>query len=460
MNGQFDKTLRDHIRDTFDHFDDQMAGDGWEKFNKQKNRRRRAVIFWYALPTSIAAALALLWMVNIYDFHTQENNSQIAAKTEIRKNNAPKKIKEGLDQNLIAQSSSKSNNKQAKENQPWLSSNNQKEHLSDLDKKGTKDFKTTPKKLGNLSNESLALVLKDLNQKEEKVNQQKEEEFKIQNFNEILADHPETITITQFDHREISKSISKTDRISVKEKGIALASAVLKQPKALLYSTYIKTAEPILTGRKKRLKVSIDATTYVNFSENGINDQVNLGLGLTSEYPLGKHMSVNSGLSFNRQTSSFDGNNRTASDFKFASFSNVAAIPKAQISNAKLVGIDIPLNLKYSLKVGKSNAFITTGFSAYALINERYTNDFSVINYGVTGVKTSNVRTVQDNPEGAFAYFKFARTLNFSFGVKYPLSKKSSISLEPFIKYPLSGLGYQDLKIGSGGISFKLNLGK
>ena len=460
MKEQFDKTLRDHIRDTFDHFDDQLADNGWEKFNKQKKRRRRTVIFWYALPTSIAAALALLWMVNIYDFNSQITNSQIAAKTEIKKNNPPKKIKKGLNQNVTAQNSSEFNSKITEENQQLLSSNHPKKDRSNSEKRVVQNFKTTPKKLGTLSNENLALAIKDLNQKEERMNQQKAEELKIQNFNKILADHPKTITITQFDNGEVSENISKTDRISVKEKGIALVSAILRTPKAYLYSSYTKNAEPIIFGRKKRLKVSIDATTYVNFSENGIDDQINLGLGLTSEYQLGKHMSVNSGLSFNRQTSSFDGNSRTASDFKFASFSNVATIPKAQISNAKLVGVDIPINLKYSLKVGKSNAFITTGFSSYALINERYINDFSVINYGVAGVKTSNVRTVQDNPKGAFAYFKFARTLNFSFGFKYPVSKKSCISFEPFLKYPLSGLGYQDLKIGSGGISFKLNLGK
>ncbi len=452
MNEQFDKTLRDHVRDTFDHFDDQMVDDGWKKFNKKKNRRRRAIIFWYTLPTGIAAALALLWIINIYDVNNLDGNNQIAAKTEINKNNSVDTLTENFAQRSLSQNSIQSNGKQTERNRELLTSNNPERNTISLNKYPRKITKITLKKLIDPADENPTLAFNDLNQKEE--------ELKIQNFNKILADDPKTITVTQFENSEVLESIPKTNKISVKEKGIAAASIGSKDPKAFLYNTFNKISDPILIGKKKRFNLSIDATTYMNFSENGIYDQVNLGLGITSDYQLGKRISVNSGLSFNRQTSSFGGNNRTASDFQATSFNNIASIPKAQITNAKLVGVDIPLNLKYWLKVGKSDAFITTGFSSYALINERYVNDFSVINYGVNGVRTSNVRTIQDNPEGAFAYFKFAQTVNLSFGVKYPLTKKSSVSVEPFIKYPLSGMGYQNLRIGSGGISFKLNLSK
>lgn len=156
------------------------------------------------------------------------------------------------------------------------------------------------------------------------------------------------------------------------------------------------------------------------------------------------------------------GNQKSTQDFlrNAVTLSSFAAVPNAQITNAKLVGLDIPLNLKYAITLGKINSFISSGLSSYSVINEKYVNEFLIINYSITGASTSNITNVSNNPVGTFSYFTFARTLDVSFGILYPISKKSNISIQPFMKYPLSGLSYQDLKIGSSGISFKMNFGK
>ena len=54
--------------------------------------------------------------------------------------------------------------------------------------------------------------------------------------------------------------------------------------------------------------------------------------------------------------------------------------------------------------------------------------------------------------------FDFCELLNLSFGYKYSL-KKGEIVIEPYIKHPIGFLTNQDLKIGSGGISFRYNIG-
>src|SRR5690606_24511378 len=106
-------------------------------------------------------------------------------------------------------------------------------------------------------------------------------------------------------------------------------------------------------------------------------------------------------------------------------------------------------------------SFVSGGISSYSLLNQSYVNDVSVTNYSLKSEPTTTVlRNVDKENESAFSNFQFARTLNFSFGILYPVSTKNSISVEPFVKYPISGFGNQDLEIGSGGISFKLNFGK
>ena len=64
MKEQFDKELRNHIKDTFGDFDDHLADDGWGKLIDRKKRKRRGFIFWYVLPSCIAASIALFLLLN------------------------------------------------------------------------------------------------------------------------------------------------------------------------------------------------------------------------------------------------------------------------------------------------------------------------------------------------------------------------------------------------------------
>ena len=53
--------------------------------------------------------------------------------------------------------------------------------------------------------------------------------------------------------------------------------------------------------------------------------------------------------------------------------------------------------------------------------------------------------------------FDLMRTLNVSFGFNTRLSKKQSLTIEPFLKYPLGGLGSENIRFGASGINVKLN---
>jgi hypothetical protein len=39
----------------------------------------------------------------------------------------------------------------------------------------------------------------------------------------------------------------------------------------------------------------------------------------------------------------------------------------------------------------------------------------------------------------------------------YPLGKSNRLIIEPFLKYPLAGLGAQQIHFGAGGLNLKIN---
>jgi len=475
MKEQFDKELRNHIKDTFGDFDDHLADDGWRKLIDRKKRKRRGFIFWFVLPSGIAASLALFLVLN-QSVDIPNQNGKIEEKIE---NTAKENPSDGLKKLDVEQSNLDKKTEKIIENSDELKivkEENLSLKNSDFISKIKENISSSKSTINN-KNASLTLSNKSM---EKKVSVT--DDLKI-NLNENASIEKNTENLAFSKESESTKSDSTNNftenvvKISTQEKAFTASESDFNQNIIIQSLEKPDEISPKLTvsnsaknDRKnsnsipnnKKFKIGIDANTYVNFSENGINDKINLGLGIVSEIKLSKQFSVNTGITLNSQNGTFNGNQKSTQEFlKSASaFSGIANVPIAQVTNAKLVGLDIPINLKYALKFGKTTSFISSGFSSYTVINEKYINEFSVINYSLNSVSTNNVTSINDNPEGKFSYFKFARTLDVSIGILYPITKKSTLSIEPFMKYPLSGLGYQDLKIGASGISFKMNFGQ
>lgn len=441
MKELFDKELRNHIRDTFDHYDDLRADEAWIDFKQKKNRKRRGLLFWYSLPTGIAAALAFIWLFNIYD--NPNLNSQDKLKL------ANKEVK-NIDKQTIKRDDL-NQNESTKELKPDIFTE------SDRLAKGS----SNPKQLRQ-STPNIVLV---------KIN----EPTLISSPTVYSVDREQTIETTSLTYAMVKPSqgvyqsptiaMEKTNKSTINKLTTSdfLASEELSFNKLALTNQADSESDK-KDEKKSSFNLSVDANTYYNFTASTVANQPHMGLGLLSEFRISKKLSLNTGIAFNTQSAQYNGNERNSRVNDLAMAANngaFTAIPSSLETSARLVGFDIPLNLKYDIKIGKANIFITTGLSSYTLLNEKYTNELSVVNYSFTGLANkSTITNVDTNPDGSFNNFQFARTLNLSFGINYPISSKNSISFEPFLKYPLGGVGYQDLKIGSGGISFKLNFGK
>jgi len=232
-----------------------------------------------------------------------------------------------------------------------------------------------------------------------------------------------------------------------------------------------------VSGNKKVL-FGVYAATYFSYAR-GSGNQANLGAGVSAEIPLAKNLTLVTGLTVAQNSLAFNSSIPTASaqnaffapgsssavgassnsvpgpntqsEYAISEITN-ASVPAFKSYNANLVGLEVPLDLKYDVNTGKNNVYVLAGFSSGTFINETYTYQ-----YNYPALASPTLQQVKDaTSHNSFDSFYFGKMLNFAVGVGYPLGK-NRIVLEPFLKYPLQGLGAQDIKFGSGGINLKFN---
>ncbi len=423
MGGQFDKKLVDKIRDTFDGYDDAGADEAWIKLLQKKYKNKKTPVLWWFTAGSIAAAILLFFLLFRPQTPIESNIAKIKTVKSLKQNNnITEPIKE----------------------QPL---NTRKEELSALNRQkspGT-NSNVDRKTLKNNTENAVFQQFANLNQGNQK------------NFNSnIIAfkPAPEAIVGLAVNESNAEKEVSKArfeDLLKADQKNI-LAKADAKNQKK--------------QGKNSRFKVDVGASTFMNFSEGASNSTINLGLGLLSEYAISSKVSLLSGVTFARQSANFISGSRVVSlanssaaqqdQIKFSSSAFMVSSPE-QVK-ASFVNLDIPLNVKIRLPGTKTNWFLSTGVSSFLLLNEQYKYEYNVSTLNFDGARTTSTTTeTQENPSGRSTSFAFARALNLSLGITYPAGKKANLTFEPFIKYPVGGLGTQEIKIGSGGLNLKLN---
>ncbi|MEO3404584.1 outer membrane beta-barrel protein [Mucilaginibacter sp. CAU 1740] len=236
---------------------------------------------------------------------------------------------------------------------------------------------------------------------------------------------------------------------------------------ALLASEDNKPKKTDEITNEKRVKFSVYAATFFNYAK-GSQNQVNAGAGFTSDIRLSKNIKLSTGLAIAQNTLSYDknqpSNERLLASFSpalttaynnVADFSKVAASPSIKSYNAKLVGLDIPVNIKYEFNPQKNDTYFSAGVSSGTFVNEAYTASYSYP--GLAQAAGVQQQTTDETTRKSFNSFYFAKTLNLAFGIGYPLGKTNRLIIEPFVKYPLDGLGSQQIKFGAGGLNLKLN---
>lgn len=111
---------------------------------------------------------------------------------------------------------------------------------------------------------------------------------------------------------------------------------------------------------------------------------------------------------------------------------------------------EIPLLVSYSFgKSTKQSWFASTGLSSYLMKRETYNYFYK---YTPTSPTVSREWTVPDKNNHFFS------VLNLSAGYQRKIGKNFSLTIEPYMKVPLSGVGFGKVKLNSGGVLFSIGV--
>ncbi|CAM3818286.1 hypothetical protein MUGA111182_11400 [Mucilaginibacter galii] len=229
----------------------------------------------------------------------------------------------------------------------------------------------------------------------------------------------------------------------------------------------------------RKVLYSVYAATYFNYAE-GSKSQINTGAGVSTDIKLAGNFKLSTGLAIGKNTLNYNSQpvqasitqdavraasasasrsgvaydavpNPSASQFGFSSL-KVLSSPVVSAYNVSLTGLDVPINLKYEFNPAKTDSYISAGLSSGTFITETYNYSYDN-SLNALGASPS----IPDaSVSRSFTRFDFARTLNLSLGMGYQITKGNRLIIEPFLKYPLSGMGSQDIRFGSGGINLRL----
>jgi hypothetical protein len=460
MDEQFDKDLRNRIRVVFEDHEDPSASEGWlrlrEKFPVEQ-RRRPVAWLWFGTAAAVLLLVGITFWIN---------NEQ----------SPPKKFTYRKTKPTITEKLAGAKGHAGKENHTGSIKADDGELRGKQDKIKSIKGSNAQQLAEPLPNSTRTTGLKRV-----KINLRKKSAGVITSklFSDNVAAKNEVGTKKVFAPKITDSIKSPLDNVNEQKLAVnaepkslvsdsTAIAAKEKQPANPINSLFAqdKQSSTPKNGAKadnnsRKVRFAVYAATYFNYAK-GSDNQLNIGAGFTSDIPLNKNLKLVTGVSIGQNSLSYSGSTPAAASVivpaavslktqtgAFYSLNGTylaPANPTLKNYRASLVGLDIPVNFKYEFNPQKNNIYILAGLSSGTFINETYTTNY---NYPAQQAQDQTSRN-------SFNGFYFAKTLNLAIGTGFTLGKNRLI-VEPFLKYPLQGLGAQQLFFGAGGINLKFN---
>ena len=478
MDDPLDNDLRNRIREVFDNYDDGQTDEGWQLLReKYPEKARRSPVLWLWLGS---AAAVLLLLVGIFwlDKKSEKENKLVGNKPAINhpivKSIEPQKNSNNIvnnnADNTAADRATNSLQTQKLAHKQLQANRSRKKTIAKANKP------SIPIETSNaIANNSHITDKKTSSTNAPAVNTAGQN---IAIINPTKTTEKQTVGIAKIDNTskiDSSTNASARSMATVKPSNRVSMLDESKQPnKTVFADNEVPKNKKDLGYRGRAVSFGVYAATYVNYASKS-NNQINEGFGISSDIRLSRKLNLSTGVAIGQNSLNYNGQlppeqskllastnspaNNVASNRAsalaapaYAANSFFAATPSLKNYTASLVGLEIPINLKYKFNPEKSATFVSIGLSSGTFINERYTST-----YAYTTPFASNLsQTTDQSLQQKFNSFYFAKTLNFSFGTGYRISGNDLI-IEPFLKYPIDGLGSQQIKFGSGGVNLKFN---
>jgi hypothetical protein len=194
--------------------------------------------------------------------------------------------------------------------------------------------------------------------------------------------------------------------------------------------------EPV--GNRGKLTFTFLAAPDITDSKTSIGTKISSNVGLLLTYPLSKKMSISTGAIYARKLYDYGG--------------NVATVGQANLPwslNADCYVIDVPVNVNFQILSKKNYSIaLNSGVSSYFMLKEKY--KFSSTN--AAGVTQQSMLELNNQNKHLLGI------ANISVSIERKVSDKVSVGIQPFIKLPLTGIGYYDYNLRSRGVALSLSI--
>ena len=296
-----------------------------------------------------------------------------------------------------------------------------------------------------------------------------------------LPDHPKDERLTLQAKNVLSNNITKIDISSASFKSFEISPARKKVEVAKKLTFEDLLAQDSKADQYKKNSKTVASSkwqpgVYVAPSM-GNDNKVNMNYGFSLSYDVADKLSINSGIAYSALSSTSlpnagrspssavaDAPASPSSSIAYSDASKSAAKSLESVS-ANLNGITIPLEIRYSFN---NKFYSSVGISAFAVLNSKQQNNYvlnqfenrSVTNdMGVAELRTLVVekKATEIIPESAADPDKYIGFYNFSLGYKQKISKKNSMSIEPFLRLPMKTFSNENLNLTNGGLRLKID---
>jgi hypothetical protein len=439
MNGMFDKQVKEQIRQVFRHLESHYEEGAWEQFlrleqqRNQKNKRKRVAFVWFSLAACLALAMLTIpvWLY----LREPAPGSMVASDQTPGKADSsvflPEKaggsstITSGLRKKANpAYNPGESNYTTDHDSAPTAVPSDATVTVTELPRiKETKRF-------SGESNPKSRLTIRKV---------QKEDPY---------AHSP--------GNRPAIRTTAPVEPIAVK--GLTPPTLSLWLPQQLsglnlLAATVLQTVvqpeeEPIEQEKRffgKPLALGVVLFPQTPYADNA-QSNLNVGGGFLSELPITRNIGINTGVLVAGQSLNFP-----------QQLAKPLTTGGRQLESASLslLGLDIPLNLKYNFSSHKKQSYyFGLGVSSMLVLGENSTRTYSSFNVIGNQVVTRQETIKQTGPAGG--RMLWGQLMNVSFGMEYSLSPRWQLTVEPYLKLPLRTYTLEQFRLGSGGVQLQM----
>ena len=424
-----DRELIDLIVNTLDNHKEQYILGSWENFAK-KRKQRRKLILWFT--TSGIAASLLVGLIGFRFFMPGSSslNTDSVLQQQISRNIGAPVKKDTLNQQLFVkdQLSKTGENKKADSKKHEIPGQNSTEIKNKY--QTIKESQKEDKLLTFEADTAFGL------------NEIKDQAGKY------IADHlPDTVNAVLPSKGNITEDGSSEN---VKHKP---DTSVIYPALNLANENITPQDEMTEITRTKKIRLGVNISPGV--SSTTTVSSFNYSGGISADLDLSRHFRLSTGLQVERQNVI-----NKATD-------NPAWIPAGQ-TQAVLVGLDFPVNITWKFLIRKSvSYYVSSGISSIAYLSEKYTTtSYSQKMVGVVNMiggeqvldfQLENVKSTDQITEDPLSTLNFAGRVNIIFGIEQHLSQKLFLHVEPYLKFPISGLAAQNLRFTTSGITCKIS---